>query len=314
MAKIMKIVWHFLACYCLLLHEYTVTVEGLFSRVTKRVCEKHVQRGDIMIGGLMHVYQSRRQSGSEICEGEIIDHTLSLIEAMIYAIDSINERSDLLRSVRLGYEICPDCGSTPLTVWSMSSLTKSLKKSEYEATCGVQNDADTLDKVVAVIGPGISQTSIVAAPVGRTFAVPVVSYSATSDELSDIDRYPFFFRTAPADKFQAEVIADVLNYNNWKYVALFYALSSYGVHGARQLSRLTENAGICLAVNMAVSIRPSRSEISDIASKLSEFDKVTVVVIFAYPTIARAVFRAIKEFHIDRKNRVQYSNRIQSQS
>ena len=126
---------------------------------------------------------------------------------MIYAIDSINKREDLLPNVVLGYDISPTCNSEAVTLGSMLSLVKGMEESEYESGCDF-GDKENIAKVVAVIGPTRSAESSMVATVGRLGIIPVISYSATSDELSDFERFPFFFRTAPADRFQVRLIAD----------------------------------------------------------------------------------------------------------
>ncbi len=138
-----------------------------------------------------------------------------------------------------------------------------------------------------------------AATVGRLFTVPVISYAATSDELSE--RFPFFFRTVPGDKFQVRLIVDLLQHYNWKYVGLFYGLDLYGVHGARQLLRMAENAGICIAVNMGVSSLRTSLETSEIANSLIEHNKITVIVIFAQTEKAHIIFETIRYSDIKRR-------------
>ena len=72
------------------------------------------------------------------------------------------------------------------------------------------------NKVVAVIGPTTSASSFLAAKVGGLYGVPVISHYATSDELSDTERFSFFFRT-----ISVGAILDLLVHFNWKYIALF---------------------------------------------------------------------------------------------
>ena len=244
----------------------------------------------------MTLYETNRHP----CDGDMHSASTSVAEAMVYAIDSINKRGDLLPKVSLGYDIRPTCNSESLILGSMLSLIKQTDKSEYEKSCRFEEADHNPRNVIAVVGPGRSTDSIIASTVGRLFTVPVISPSSTINRLSDFERFSFFFRTAPADKFQTRLIIDLLEHYNWKYIGLFYELNSYGVLGARELSALTEHAGICIAVNMAV-VSESESAMSEISRNLVEHDKIRVIVIFAKTEIVHTVLQAIRDEGIDRR-------------
>lgn len=55
-----------------------------------------------------------------------------------------------------------------------------------------------------------------------------VSFFSTSSELSNKDRYPFFVRTIPSDKNQAEAMVAMVQRLKWTYVSIVYEESSYG--------------------------------------------------------------------------------------
>ncbi|XP_072046386.1 metabotropic glutamate receptor-like [Amphiura filiformis] len=219
---------------------------------------------------------------------------------MTYTIEYINNQSDLLSGVDLGYEIRNACEDEDITLWTMMTMTTSVGRYEYTETCPDQNRTNS-GKVIGIVGTGRSASSIIAAKAGRVVTVPIVSYFATSDELSDSERFPFFFRTVPPDKFQVKVIVDILQHFNWKYIALFYSLDSYGIHGARQIVRLAEMYDICIAINMPVALPASEREITEIAQRLSEHDKVTVIVSFAVSRGALAVLEAVRMLNTSRQ-------------
>ncbi len=286
-----------LAFYCII-NELNNKCVGLPTAFNQRACEKHSKPGDIMIGGLMTSYNT----GEHPCIGDVHSSSVTFAEAVVYAVDLVNERNDLLPNFTLGYDIRPTCGSQDVTLGSMLSLIKPMEESEYEKSCRSYHTNNNYTRnAVAVVGPGRSDDSVMAATVGRMFAVPVVSYAATSDELSNSIRFPFFFRTVPADQHQVTVMIDLLEHYNWKYVGLLYGLDSYGIHGSQQFSALAESAGICIAVNMAVSSLTSKSELSEMASSLQRHEKMTVFVIFTYNEVARIIFQMIKDYNIDRR-------------
>ena len=170
-----------------------------------------------------------------------------------------------------------------------------MRNVEFAAKCP-NSIREQSKKVVAVVGPPTSASSLLAAKIGGIYSVPVVSYSATNDELSDTDRYPFFFRAIPPDRFQVGVITDLLLHFNWKYIALFYSADIYGIHGARQIQLMAEKYGICLAINMPVSGDESlTSEATEIEDKLKDSDKATVIIIFSFGRSAQTVLNVVKD-------------------
>ena len=53
----------------------------------------------------------------------------------------------------------------------------------------------------------------------QLFNIPQVGYSATSQDLSDKDRFSDFLRVVPSDAYQARVMVDIIKYFNWTYVS-----------------------------------------------------------------------------------------------
>ena len=60
--------------------------------------------------------------------------------------------------------------------------------------------------VSGIIGPGSSATSLFVTRAAAIYEVPTIAYSASSDELSDKNRFPFFFRTVPSDRFLCAMV------------------------------------------------------------------------------------------------------------
>lgn len=87
----------------------------------------------------------------------------------------------------------------------------------------------TSDGVVAIMGADCSGvTTAVANNVAVPNGVVMVSPSATSPALSTIDDKGYFFRTAPSDARQGQVLADILKARGINEVALTYTNNDYG--------------------------------------------------------------------------------------
>jgi len=85
------------------------------------------------------------------------------------------------------------------------------------------------ESVVALVGPDCSGvTTAVANNVAIPNGVTLISPSATSPALTTIEDNGFFFRTAPSDARQGQVLADVLVARGIEEIAVTYTNNDYG--------------------------------------------------------------------------------------
>lgn len=61
-----------------------------------------------------------------------------------------------------------------------------------------------------MIGPSHSSVAEQVANLFTLFKMPLVSFMAASDTLSDQQRYPYFLRTVPSDKYQSLAMIELL--------------------------------------------------------------------------------------------------------
>ncbi|RMD92447.1 MAG: branched-chain amino acid ABC transporter substrate-binding protein [Alphaproteobacteria bacterium] len=87
----------------------------------------------------------------------------------------------------------------------------------------------TSDKVAAVVGGDCSGvTGAMLQNVARPNGIVMISPSATSPALSTAEDDGLFFRTAPSDARQGQVIADILEERGYKSIAITYTNNDYG--------------------------------------------------------------------------------------
>ncbi len=102
----------------------------------------------------------------------------------------------------------------------------------------------TSDKVVAIYGADCSGvTTAVANSVGVPNGVVMVSPSATSPALSTIEDNGYFFRTAPSDARQGQVLAEIVKGRGISEVAITFTNNDYGKGLADSFSTAFEGAG-----------------------------------------------------------------------
>ncbi len=108
----------------------------------------------------------------------------------------------------------------------------------------------TSDNVAAIMGADCSGvTTAIANNVAVPNGVVMVSPSATSPALSTIEDNDFFFRTAPSDARQGEVLADVVRERGIDTIAITYTNNDYGKGLADSFAAAFEAAGGTVAIN-----------------------------------------------------------------
>ncbi len=108
------------------------------------------------------------------------------------------------------------------------------------------------DGVAAIFGADCSGvTGAVANNVAVPNGVIMISPSATSPGLSSIKDNGYFFRTAPSDARQGQVLADVLKSRGIKEVAVTFTNNDYGKGLADSFSTAFKNAGGKVSISAA---------------------------------------------------------------
>ncbi|XP_038071228.1 metabotropic glutamate receptor 3-like [Patiria miniata] len=250
----------------------------------------YTRRGDINLGGLIPVHFGD-------CEATPTMWSLQLIEAMVFAIEEINNRSDLLPTISIGFDIRDSCFDEDVGLLSALSLVDrgaSLIDQPDESSLCKNNSQDLSKKVVGIVGPLKSSVSIVVGSVADLQKLPMIAFAATSDELSDKERFPYFLRTVPPDRLQATAMVDIITHMGWEYISIIYLADTYGIRGAHALARLAGSRGVCVAHLLPIQQVPSRSELEEISALLWESYKARVLVVFAGPEPATELVNAVE--------------------
>ena len=241
-----------------------------------------VIEGDIMLGGLFPVH---KKGQTEAC-GEIQgDRGVQRLEAMLFAIDTINKDKTILKDVTLGATIMDTCSRDTYALEQSLEYVRasmsSLDASTYSCTDGSEAiAANSPVPVVGVIGGSYSTVSIQVANLFRLFKIPQISYASTSAALSDKTRFDFFARTVPPDNFQAKAIADIVHSFNWSYVSTVASEGNYGEMGIESFKYEATLRNICIAEYRKVVQNARREDFDDIIDDLLKHTMARVVVLF----------------------------------
>ncbi|XP_047647003.1 taste receptor type 1 member 3 isoform X2 [Phacochoerus africanus] len=210
--------------------------------------------------------------------------------AMMMAVEEINNGSALLPGLRLGYDLFDTC-SEPMVAMKPSLV--------FMAKAGSRSIATYCDytqyqpRVLAVIGPHMSEVALVTGKFFGFFLMPQVSYSASTDRLSNRETFPSFFRTVPSDRVQAVAMVELLQELRWNWVAAMGSDDEYGRQGLSLFSSLANTKGICIAHEGLVPLPHARSPRLDCTQGLLpqvNQSSVQVVVLFSSARAARSLF------------------------
>ena len=120
------------------------------------------------------------------------------------------------------------------------------------AAIAVMERLVTSDKVAAIVGGDCSGvTGAMLQNVARPNGIVMISPSATSPALSDAEDYGLFFRTAPSDARQGQVVSDILNSRGFKSIAITYTNNDYGKGLADAIQASFEKDGGKVTINAA---------------------------------------------------------------
>ena len=233
---------------------------------------------DIVIGGMVRIHDS--ENGK--CTDKIIEHkSVENLEAMLYAIDKINNDSSLLANLTIGYDIRDTCVSQSVALDEAIDIIHTNGQIELESCSELNNETELMEPPVsAVIGPIISSVTTYVAGLFRLFTMPQVSFSSTSTLLNNREFYPYFFRTISSDKKQVQAIIDIIRHFHWNHVSTIYSSNNYGQPAIDKFHKLAEQEGICIDIREGLSEDFQPDQYDEVAMKLNN-SEANVVVLFA---------------------------------
>ncbi|XP_056279348.1 metabotropic glutamate receptor 4-like isoform X2 [Pseudoliparis swirei] len=253
--------------------------------------------GDISLGGLFPVHA--RGNDGKACGELKKEKGIHRLEAMLFALDRINNDNELLPNITLGARILDTCSrDTHALEQSLTFVQALIEKDSTDVKClsGGPPIITKPERVVGVIGASASSVSIMVANILRLFKIPQVSYASTAPELSDNTRYDFFSRVVPPDTYQVQAMVDIVKAMRWNYVSTVASEGNYGESGVDAfIQKSREDGGPCISQSVKIPREPRTGEFDKIVRRLSENPNARVVIIFANEDDIRRLLQAAKK-------------------
>ncbi|XP_067363671.1 extracellular calcium-sensing receptor-like [Channa argus] len=166
---------------------------------------------------------------------------------MIFAIEEINNSTELLPGISLGYKMYDTCGSIARSVKVALTLANGneIISAPMEAPC------IRPAHVQAIMGETSSSPCMAIATVIGPFNIPMISHFATCACLSDKTKYPSFLRTIPSDYYQSRALVQLVKHFGWTWVGAIRTNDDYGNNGMATFIETAQQLGICLEYSVS---------------------------------------------------------------
>ncbi|XP_047461680.1 taste receptor type 1 member 1-like [Mugil cephalus] len=220
-----------------------------------------------------------------------------MFQLMRFSVEQINNSTDLLPKVSLGYEIfdqCSDKENLP-GIFKLVSVNGLIQP--WDESYKLQKNMSRNSTVIAVVGPITSTQSLTVAPLFTVDLIPMVNYGATSSVLSNKLKYPSFLRTVPQNKDTIDVIFYIVQNFNWRWVAFLYSDNDFGTDGLELFRNRIKNTEICLAYTKGLSDK------TDYSSLLKQImaQRINAIIVFALNINAEALIRSAIRLNVTNK-------------
>ncbi|XP_062860384.1 extracellular calcium-sensing receptor-like [Trichomycterus rosablanca] len=226
--------------------------------------------GDFMIGGIFGIHdyiKTEQMSFTKLpsqlqCSGRMVYRELRFARALEFTVQEINNRTDLLPGVTLGYQILDSCATPRMALKVAFQLANGFQP--------VYNDTDSCSEltspaVTAVIGDSTSTPSVSIARMLGPFGIPQVSHYATCACFSDKTQYPTFFRTIPSDQHGGAALAKMVKHFGWTWIGAVRSDTDYGNYRMASFLKTAQAEGICVEYSESYYRTQPRSKLERVA-------------------------------------------------
>lgn len=218
--------------------------------------------GDINIGLMYQTLLSH----DGYCHGPFYPNLAVAPELIKHRTSFMNERSDILPNISLGFIFLDPCAGT-------NSYTK--RALEFFDDI----NGNLTSKVAGIIGPYSSDQSISLSGLTSAFKLPTLGVYATSVELSNKARFEYFSRLVPNDASATVAMVEMMKFFDWKYIQLLFMEGSFGENAAKSVEKNTKKYGICIAYSKRFS-QDYSDNFDEIARNVIKHKNAKIIVIF----------------------------------
>ena len=124
-----------------------------------------------------------------------------------------------------------------------------------------------------------------------------VNYGSSSSVFSIKAQFPSFLRTVHSNTDSIEVIFNILQHFNWRWVAFLYINNDFGIDGRELFIKRIKDTEICLAYTKGLNDNPDYSQIF----KQIETQRIYIIIVFTPEMTAEALIESAIQLNITNK-------------
>ncbi|KAM6930098.1 taste receptor type 1 member 1-like [Lycodopsis pacificus] len=257
--------------------------------------------GEYLIGGLFDIHHSAtvyhdRPEAIDCSSQPFLLPNYRMFQLMRFSVEEINNSNNLLPNVSLGYEIFDHCSSTQNfpNIFKLISINGLIQPWGEPHKQQAQSD---VSKVMAVVGPFTSTQALTAAPLLMMDLIPMVSYGSSSSVLSKKKIFPSLLRTVHPNKDVINVIVDIVQHFNWRWVAFLNSDDDYGIDGLELFMKKIQDTEICLAYSKDLSDNTNYS----LMFRQIEAQRIGIIIVFAHKMAAASLIESAIQLNVTNK-------------
>ncbi|XP_028817129.1 extracellular calcium-sensing receptor-like [Denticeps clupeoides] len=239
--------------------------------------------GDVIIGGIFSFHNGWEELKPSFTSEPVHPRCKSLslrefqnAQTMVFAIEEINNSTNLLPGIRLGYKIYDSCGSIEMAIRAALSLVNGREETNEIISC---SKPDTVQTIIAETS---STPSIAISATVGPLHIPVISHFATCACLSDKNKHPSFFRTIPSDYYQSRALAQLVKSFGWTWVGALCSDNDYGKNGLTTFIKAALEQGVCIEYSEAFFRTNPREDILKIVDIIKASSSKVIVAFVSY--------------------------------
>ncbi|XP_030008334.1 extracellular calcium-sensing receptor-like [Sphaeramia orbicularis] len=232
------------------------------------------------------------------------------MQTMAFAIKEINERSDLLPRLRLGFDIRDSCDVIPVSLRASLLLVnghperstvntadggKGLRSNSNVSHLGCADVRRTVSPVI--IGDAASGVSMALLRSLGSFQIPLVSYFASCSCLSNQREFPSFMRTMPSDAFQIRALVRLVSYFGWTWVGVIGLESDYARFAIQLFLQESVQYGVCAAYTHFYPVSLNQQALDELLDVI-QMSSSKVIINFCSESEMQSILQEIRHRNI----------------
>ncbi|XP_031156946.1 extracellular calcium-sensing receptor-like [Sander lucioperca] len=236
--------------------------------------------------------------------------TLRWMQTMTFAIKEINQRSDLLPQLKLGFHIRDSCDDIPVSlraslllvngqpeIGTKAERVNRSKGQEWNIISNLGCAAVQSTVSPVIIGDAASGLSMALLRSLGSFHIPLVSYFASCSCLSNQRDFPTFMRTMPSDAFQIKALAQLVSYFGWTWVGVIGVESDYARFAIQLFLQESVQYGVCAAFTHFYPVVLSQQALDELLDVI-QMASSKVIINFCSESEMNGILREIRRQNI----------------